>query len=61
MFGIGFGEVLLVLIVLGILAGAGYSVYRLAGGGRARELEAAKRDFEREIEKTNRRERLPKG
>ena len=60
MFGTGIGELLLLLIVLGIVAGLIHSARRLGGGSRQRELDAAKRDFEREIEAMNRRERLPK-
>ena len=59
--GIGIGE----LLLLGIVAGGLYlgvrSIRRSGGGGRERELEAAKRDLEREIEAMNRRERPPKG
>lgn len=50
----GIGE----LLVLGIVAGGVYlgvrSLKRLGGGGRERELEAAKWDLEREIEAMNR-------
>lgn len=55
MFGIGIGELLVLLIVIGLLVGLVYSARRLAGGHRDRELEAAKRDFERTIEAKNRK------
>ncbi|MCY3547544.1 MAG: hypothetical protein OXH51_12835 [Gemmatimonadetes bacterium] len=65
MVGIGIAEVLLLLIVLGIVTGGVYlgvrRLKRLGGGGRERELEAAKREFEREIEARNRRERMGGG
>ena len=56
--GIGIGE----LLLLGIVAGGVYlgvrSLKRLGGSDRERELEAARRDFEREIEAMNRKERI---
>ncbi|MYB07936.1 MAG: hypothetical protein F4Y24_16460 [Gemmatimonadetes bacterium] len=56
--GIGIGE----LLLLGIVAGGVYlgvrSLKRIGGGDRERELEAARRDFEREIEAMNHKERI---
>ena len=62
-FGIGVGEVFLLLMILGVVAGGVYlgarTISRLSGGERPREFESAKRDLEREIERMNRRKRLP--
>ena len=63
-FGIGFGEMVLLLIMLGVVVGVPLMIYtrhaRL-GTSRHDELEEAKRDFEREIERMKQRERLPGG
>ena len=63
-FGIGLGEFLLLLIVLGIVVGVPIMIYskhaRLDSSSHD-ELEEAKRDFEREIERMKQRERLPRG
>ena len=44
-FGLGIGEVVLLIVVLGIVVGGGYLVVRgatrIGGGGTRRELEAA--------------------
>ena len=56
--GIGIGE----LLLLGIVAGGVYlgvrSLKRLGGGDREGELDAARRNLEREIEAMNRKERI---
>ncbi len=63
-FGIGFGEMLLLLIVLAVVVGVPLMVYtkhaRLDSSSHD-ELEEAKRDFEREIERMEQREQLPRG
>ena len=66
-FGLGIGEVFLVAVPLGIIAGAGYLAVRhlgqsMIGGSVSRqELEQVKQDLERKIEALEERERLPKG
>lgn len=63
-FGIGIAEILVLLIVLGIVVGVPLMIYgkhaRL-GSSSHDELEEAKGDFEREIERMKQRERLPRG
>lgn len=63
-FGVGIGETLVLLIVLGIVVGVPVMIYsrhaRLDSSSHD-ELEEAKRDFEREIERMKQRERLPRG
>lgn len=63
-FAVGIGEMLLLLIAIGIVVGVPLVIYRrLAPPGSSRhdELEEAKRDFEREIERMKRHEQLPRG
>ena len=69
-FGLGISEVFLVFLVvvtLGIIAGAGYLVVRhfgqsMGGGNISRqELEQVKQDLEHKIEANREREQLPKG
>ena len=66
-FGLGIGEVFLMVVTLGIVAGAGYLAVRylgrsLGGGNVSRqELEQVKQDLERKIEAIKEREQLPKG
>ncbi len=63
MFGIGIGEMVVLLMVIGLVGGGVYLVARtlsgLGAGARAREMEAAKRDLEREIKSMNGGKRLP--
>ena len=69
-FGLGISEVFLVFLVvvtLGIIAGAGYLAVRhlgqsMGGGNISRqELEQVKQDLERKIAANREREQLPKG
>lgn len=62
-FGLGIGEIVMMVVSLGTMAAVVYGVVRLLGrGGVSRyELEAEKRDLERRIDALERRERLPKG
>ncbi len=63
-FTFGIGEMLLLLIAIGIVVGVPLIIYRRLsppGSSRHDELEEAKRDFEREVERMKRREQLPRG
>ena len=63
-FGIGFGEMVLLLIMMVIVVGVPLMIYRKharLGSSSHDELEEAKRDFEREIERMKQREQLPRG
>lgn len=64
LFTFGLGEMLLLLIAIGIVVGVPLIIYRkLAPPGSSRhdEFEEVRRDFEREIERMKRREQLPRG
>ncbi len=59
-FGLGLMELVLVALMIGAMVGLVHVVFRLSRGGRRRELDEVRRDFEREVEAMKRRERLPK-